>query len=98
MPENQNLVIILLHKMAAQTQSRLEYHIYYWLPFIECTQCMWFSTFIKATAFHYSFFCYLDYLAQSLPVQKTDLALFEWHSCYQPSFLYSAPSASELLL
>ena len=46
------------------------------------TQCTWLSTFIKSTAFHYSYFCYLVYPAQSLPVQKADSALFEWHSCY----------------
>ena len=46
------------------------------------TQCTWLSTFIKSTAFHYNYFCYLDYPAQSLPVQKADSALFEWHSCY----------------
>ena len=44
---------------------------------IEWSQCTWLSTFIKATAFHYSYFRYLDYPAQSLPVQKTDSALFE---------------------
>ena len=44
---------------------------------IEWSQCAWLSTFIKATAFHYSYFRYLDYPAQSLPVQKTDSALFE---------------------
>ena len=51
---------------------------------IEWSQCTWVSTFIKATAFHYSLFCYLDYPTQSLLVQKTDSALFEWHSCYWP--------------
>ena len=44
---------------------------------IEWSQCAWLSTFIKATDFHYSYFRYLDYPAQSLPVQKTDSALFE---------------------
>ena len=44
---------------------------------IEWFQCAWLSTFIKATAFHCSYFCYLDYPAQSLPVQKTDSGLFE---------------------
>ena len=51
---------------------------------IWCTQCVCLSTSIKGTAFHYSYFCYLDYPAPSLPVQKTDSALFEWHSCYWP--------------
>ena len=49
---------------------------------IEWSQCAWLSTYIKGTAFHYSYFCYLDYPVQSLPVQKTDSALFERHSCY----------------
>ena len=34
------------------------------------TQCTLLSTFIKSTAFHCSYFCYLDDPAQSLPVQK----------------------------
>ena len=44
---------------------------------IYLTQCTWLSTFIESTAFHYSYLCYLVYLAQSLPVQKADSALFE---------------------
>ena len=49
-------------------------HVY----FIQCT---WLSTCIKSIAFHNSYFCYL---AQSLPVQKANSALFEWHGCYSP--------------
>ena len=49
---------------------------------IYLTQCTWLSTSIKSTAFHHSYFCYLVRPAQSLPVQKADLSLFEWHSCY----------------
>ena len=49
---------------------------------IYLSQRTWLSTCIKSTAFHYSYFCYLVCPAHSLPVQKADLALFEWHSCY----------------
>ena len=54
-----------------------------WLPCIFHSVHMAFH-FYKTYSFHYSYFCYLDDLAQSLPVQKADSALFEWHSCYWP--------------
>ena len=44
---------------------------------IEWSQCAWLSTFIKTTAFHYSYICYLDYPAQSLLVLYT----FDLYNC-----------------
>ena len=65
---------------------------------IEWSQCTWLSTFIKATAFHYSFFCYLDYPTQSLLVQKYRFSSFWMAQLLLISFLYSGLSAPELLL
>ena len=59
---------------------------------IHFIQCTWLSTFIKSAAFHYSYFCYLVYPAQNLPVQKansdflngtavTDLVLIHFTQC-----------------
>ena len=77
-PHLVHILIVVLHKMAVQNWFSYFKVISNSTPttdilLIKCTQCMWLSTFMKSTAFHYSY-----------PYTKNDSAHFEWHSCYWP--------------